>query len=54
MAACRRKKTHQYSSPCTKFSFTCIKDLSIRLDTLNLIEERGENRVELAGAERTF
>jgi hypothetical protein len=36
-----------YLSLCTKLKFKCIKDLSIKLDTLKLIEEKVRNSLEL-------
>ena len=37
-SACRRKQIHPYLLSCTKRKSTCIKDLHIKPDTLNLID----------------
>jgi hypothetical protein len=39
MSACRMK-IEPYLSPCTKLKSKWIKDLNIKPDTLNLIEEK--------------
>ena len=41
-------KIHPYLSPCTELKSKWIKDLSIKLDTLNLEEKVGKN-LELIG-----
>ena len=46
MSACRRMKIDPYLLPCTKLKSKWIKDLNIKLDTLNLIEEKAENTLE--------
>jgi hypothetical protein len=38
-----------YLSPCTKLKFNWIKDLNIKPDTLNLIEEKMGKNLELIG-----
>ena len=40
MSTCRRMKIDPYLSPCTKLKSKWIKDLSINLTTLNMIEEK--------------
>ena len=40
MSNCRRMKIDPYLLPCTKLKSKWIKDLSINLTTLNLIEEK--------------
>jgi hypothetical protein len=40
MSACRRIQIDPYLSACTKLKLKCIKDLDIKLETLNLIEEK--------------
>jgi hypothetical protein len=40
MSAYRRMQIDPYSSPCTKLKFKWIKDLNLKADTLNLIEEK--------------
>jgi hypothetical protein len=36
-------------SPCTKHRTKCIKDLNIKPDIVNLIEEKVENTLEYIG-----
>lgn len=36
----RRKQIHPYLSPYTKLKLKGIKDINIKLETLNLIENR--------------
>jgi hypothetical protein len=43
-----------YLSPCTKLKSKWIKDLNIKTDILNLVEEKMGNRVELIGTEDNF
>jgi hypothetical protein len=38
--ACRRMQINPFLSPCTKLKSKWIKDLHIKPDTLNLIEEK--------------
>jgi hypothetical protein len=40
LSACRIMKIDPYLSSSTKVKFTWIKDLNIKSDTLNLIEEK--------------
>jgi hypothetical protein len=40
LSACRRMKIDPYLSPCTKLKSKWIKDLNIKPDALNLIEEK--------------
>jgi hypothetical protein len=54
MAVCRRMKMDPCLSLCTKLNCRWIKDLYIRPDTLNLIEEKAGNHLELIGMEKTF
>ena len=42
-SACRRMKLDPFLSPCTKLKCKWIKDLLIKLRTLKLLEESGEN-----------
>jgi hypothetical protein len=42
----RRMQIEPYSSPCTKLKSKWLKDLNIKLDTLNLIEEKVGNTLE--------
>jgi hypothetical protein len=54
MSACRRMQIDLYLSHCTKFKFKWIKDLNIKPDTLNLIEEKVGNSLEHIGTEDNF
>jgi hypothetical protein len=47
-------KINPYLSPCTKLESKYFKDLNIKPDTLNLIEEKLEKSLELIGRERNF
>jgi hypothetical protein len=47
-------KTDPYLSPCTKLQLKCIKDLNIKPDTLNLIEEKVRKSLELIGTGGIF
>ena len=42
-------KIDPYLSPCTKLKSKWIKDLSIKPDTLNLIEDKPGKNLELIG-----
>jgi hypothetical protein len=54
VSVCRRRKIDPYLSPCTKLKSKWIKDLNIKPDTLNLIEEKVGNSLELIGTGRNF
>ena len=43
-----------FLSPCTKLKSKWIKDLHIKLDTMNLIEEKLGKRLEHLGAGKSF
>ena len=47
-------KIDLYLSPCTKLKSKWIKDLNMKLDTLNLIEEEVGKRLELIGTWGNF
>jgi hypothetical protein len=47
-------KIDPYFSPCTKLKSKRIKDLNIKPDTLNLIEEKVGKSLELIGTEGNF
>jgi hypothetical protein len=47
-------KIDPYLSPCTKFRAKWIKDLNIKPDTLNLIEEKAGSSIELIGTGGNF
>jgi hypothetical protein len=40
LSVCIRMKIDPHLSPCTKLKSKCFKDLNIKPDTLNLIEEK--------------
>jgi hypothetical protein len=42
-------KIDPYLLPCTKLRFKCVKDLNIKPDTLNLIEEKVSRSFKLIG-----
>jgi hypothetical protein len=44
-------KIEPYLSPCTNLKSKCIKDLNMKPDTLNLIEEKEGKNLELIGIE---
>ena len=47
-------KIDPYLSPCTKLKSKWIKDLNIKPDTLNLIEEKVGKSLELIGTGGNF
>jgi hypothetical protein len=47
-------KINPYLSPCKKLKSKWIKDLNIKPDTLNLIEEKVEKSLELIGTGGNF
>jgi hypothetical protein len=47
---CRKMKIDPYLSPCTKLKSKWIKDLNIKPDTLNLIQEKVGKSLELIGS----
>jgi hypothetical protein len=54
MSACRRMQIDSYLSSCTKLKSKWIKDLNIKPDTLNLIEEKMGNILEHIGTRHNF
>ena len=54
MSARRSMQTDPFLSPCTKLNSRWMKDLNIKPDTLNLIEEKVKNTVECIGMGRHF
>jgi hypothetical protein len=54
MSAWRRMQIDPYLSPCTKLITKWTKDLNIKSDTLNLIEENVGNCLELVGTRNKF
>ena len=53
-ATCRRVQLGHYLSFCTNYSSRWIKNLNIRPDTLNLVEEKVGNRYDSLSQDRTF
>ena len=53
MYACRRIQKNTYLSPYTKLNSKWIKD-NIKPDTLNLIEEKEKNSLELIGTGKLY
>jgi hypothetical protein len=51
-SVCRKMKLDPYMSHCTKLKSKWIKDLNIKPDTLNLIEEKVGKSLELIGPGR--
>ena len=51
---CRRMKIGPHLSPCTKLKSKWIKDLNIKPNTLNLIEEKVGKSLELIGTGGNF
>jgi hypothetical protein len=51
MSACRRMQRETYLFPCKTLNFKWIKDLSLKPNTLNLIEKKLRNSLELISAE---
>ena len=54
MPVYRRMQIDPYLSPCRKFKSKWIKDLNIKLDTLNLIEEEVGNSLKYIGTGDNF
>ena len=54
MSAFRRMQIDTYLSPRTELKFKCIKDLSIKLDILNLLEHKVRNNLGLPGTGDSF
>ena len=54
LSVCRIMKIYPYLLRCTKFKSKWIKDLNIKLDTLNLIEEKVGKNLELIGTGGDF
>jgi hypothetical protein len=49
-SACRRLQIGPYLSPCTELKCKWIKNLNIKQDTLNVIEQRVRKSLEYVGA----
>jgi hypothetical protein len=54
MSACRRMEIDPYLSPYTKLKSKWIKNLNVKPDTLNLIEQKVGNSLELLGTGDNF
>jgi hypothetical protein len=51
---CRKMKIDPFLSPCTKLKSKWSRDLNIKPDTLNLIEEKVGKNLELIGTGGNF
>jgi hypothetical protein len=49
ISTCRRSKLDPYLSPCTSINSKWNKNVSIRFETLMLVQERARNTLELIG-----
>ena len=54
MSACRRMQIDPYLLPCTKLKSKWIKELNIKLDTINLMEEKMGKSLEHIGTGDNF
>jgi hypothetical protein len=54
LSACRKLKLDTCLSPCTSINSKWIKDLHIRLETLQSVQERAENTLEAIGISKDF
>ena len=54
LSICTKMKIELYLSPCTKHQSMWIEELKIKLDTLNLIEEKLGKSLELIGTGENF
>ena len=52
--ACRRREINPFLSPCTKLKSNWIKDLHIKPETLNLIEEKVGESIKHMGTGEIF
>jgi hypothetical protein len=52
--ACKRSQIDPFLSPCTKLKFKWIKDLPIKPDTLNRIQEKLEKSLKHMGTGEKF
>jgi restriction endonuclease S subunit len=53
-SVCRRMKTNPYLSPCTKLKSKWMKELNIKPDILNLVEEEVGKSLKLIGTGEIF
>jgi hypothetical protein len=54
LSVCRKMKIDPYLSPCTNLKSKWVKDLNIKPDTLNQIEEKVGKSLELIGTGKIF
>jgi hypothetical protein len=54
MSPCKRMKINTYLSPCTELKSKWIKDLNIKPDAQNIIEEKVGKSLELIGTGENF
>jgi hypothetical protein len=52
--AYRKLKLYPYLLPCTSTNSKWIKDLNIRTETLQLVQERARNTLEAIGIDENF
>lgn len=54
LSLCTRMKPDPNHSPRGKLSFSCIKDLNTRPDTMELLKDKVENKVQDLGIGKHF
>ena len=54
LSVCRNTKIEPYFLPCTKLKSKWIKDLNIKSDTVNLIEEKVGKSIKQSGTGGNF
>jgi hypothetical protein len=54
LSACRKLKVDPCLSPCTSINSKKIKDLNVRTETLNLVQERAGNTLKAKGIGKDF
>jgi hypothetical protein len=54
MAVCKKETKIDPNLSCTKLNFKWIKDFKIKSDTLNLVEEKVQNSLEIIGTGKDF
>jgi hypothetical protein len=54
LAVCKKLKLDPWLSPCISVNSKWIKDITIRLKTLKLVQERLENILKVIGIDKDF
>jgi hypothetical protein len=54
LSICKKLKLDPYLSPCTSINLKWVKDLTIRPETLKLVQEGAENTLELIGISKDY